>query len=267
MTAPGFDWSAGRYEHTAAQLLPVAQLTVERAEPLAGRQVVDVGCGTGNAALLAAARGAHVLGVDPATRLLEVARARAAEQRVDATFLEGEAARLPVADATADVVVSVFAVIFVADPRGAAAELARVLAPGGRLLLTAWLPGGAISQANRIAQEALLRVTGRPPGPPPFAWHEADALDALFAPHGLSFAVEEHELAFTAASPDDYLDREWANHPLAVAGRAILEQHPDVAATVRDEARAALAAGNEDPAAFRVTSRYVLATGRAGESR
>ena len=71
-----FDWGAGRYEETAARLEPAARVIVERAAPAAGEHVVDVGCGTGNAALLAAERGATVTGVDPAPRLLEVARGR-----------------------------------------------------------------------------------------------------------------------------------------------------------------------------------------------
>ena len=71
-----FDWGLGRYEDTAAQLEPAARAVVERAAPAAGEHVVDVGCGTGNAALLAAERGARVTGVDPAPRLLDVARER-----------------------------------------------------------------------------------------------------------------------------------------------------------------------------------------------
>jgi 2-polyprenyl-3-methyl-5-hydroxy-6-metoxy-1,4-benzoquinol methylase len=79
------DWSVGRYEHVAAQLSPAAREVVERALPTPGEWVLDVGCGTGNAALLAAARGARVVGVDPASRLLEVAQQRAAEEGLDAT--------------------------------------------------------------------------------------------------------------------------------------------------------------------------------------
>jgi SAM-dependent methyltransferase len=63
------DWGIGHYEHTAADLLPAARRLVEVAGVEAGERVVDVGCGTGSAALVAAARGAAVLGVDPATRL------------------------------------------------------------------------------------------------------------------------------------------------------------------------------------------------------
>src|SRR5262245_36034551 len=139
------DWSVGQYEDTASQLLPAAEVLVEEAALRHGERVVDVGCGTGNAALLAAARGARVTGVDPALRLLEVARERAAAEALDVTFLEGEAAALPLADGSAEVILSVFGVIFAPDAEAAAAELARVSADEGRILFTAWIPGGAIS--------------------------------------------------------------------------------------------------------------------------
>lgn len=141
LTGLRVDWGVGHYEQTASQLLPAAELLVEQAAPLAGTRVVDVGCGTGNAALLAAARGARVTGVDPALRLLEVARRRAAAAALEVTFLTGEAAALPLPDNSADVVLSVFGVIFAPDPQAAAAELARVTAHDGRILLTAWIPG------------------------------------------------------------------------------------------------------------------------------
>ena len=89
------DWSLGHYETTAEQLSPVAAVVVERAAVSPGIRVVDVGCGTGNAALLAALRGAHAIGVDPAARLLDVARVRAAEFGVRATFVQGDAASMP----------------------------------------------------------------------------------------------------------------------------------------------------------------------------
>ena len=143
------DWGLGRYETTAVALSPVAAAVVERAAISSGDRVVDVGCGTGNAALLAARLGAQTTGVDPAARLLDVARARAAESGVTATFVQGDAASIPVATASADVVLSVFGVIFAPDPVAAAAEMARVTAPGGRILLTAWIPEGAINEIGR----------------------------------------------------------------------------------------------------------------------
>ena len=88
-------------------------MAVVRAASLAaGDRVLDLGCGTGNAALLAADQGARVTGVDPASRLLDVARYRAADDGKQIEFVVGDAASLPVEDASVDVVVSVFAVIF-----------------------------------------------------------------------------------------------------------------------------------------------------------
>ena len=88
------DWSLGHYEHTATQLLPAREWRSSAAAPAAGERPLDVGCGTGNAALLAAAA-ARRHRCRPRARLLEVARRQAAADGVDATFLEGDAASLP----------------------------------------------------------------------------------------------------------------------------------------------------------------------------
>jgi SAM-dependent methyltransferase len=260
---PGtLDWSVGSYEHVAEQLLPAAREVVERAQPTPGEQVLDVGCGTGNAALLAAARGARVVGVDPASRLLEVAQDRAKAAGLDATFVSGRAEAVPLEDGRFDAVLSVFGVIF-ASPADAVAELARVTAPHGRIVLSAWVPGGAISDAVRVAQAAVRRALGAPEGPPPFAWHDPSGLAGLLSPHGFEVEVTEHPIAFTADSARDYLDEESAKHPLSVAGRAILDGSGEGDA-VRQRMLAIYEAGNEDPGGFRVTSRYVVATARRG---
>ncbi len=256
----GPDWGLGRYEDTAARLEPAARAVVERAAPAAGESVLDVGCGTGNAALLAAECGARVTGVDPAPRLLDVARKDAAARGLDARFVLGHAAALPLADGEADVVLSVFGVVFAPDPHAAAAEMARVTAPGGRIVLSAWIPSGAIHEAVRAAEEAVRNALGAPAGPPPFPWHERTALVELFAPHGFEVTLDQERLAFTAPSPQAYVD-EQEHHPLAVAGQAVLGPRGESDA-VRERMLAILAAANEDPNAFRVTSRYVVATAR-----
>ena len=183
---PRFDWGSGHYERTAAQLAPTAGVVVERAAPEASERVLDLGCGTGNAALLAAARGAIVTGVDPAARLLEVARGRAAESGLDITFALGDAAAVPMESGSVDVVLSVFGVIFAPDPVAAAAEMARITAPRGRIVLSAWLPGGAVGEVVRMARETAMAALDAPPAPAPFAWHDQDTLSGLLAPHGFS---------------------------------------------------------------------------------
>src|SRR5215207_4414967 len=79
-----------------------------------------------------------------------------------------QAAPLPVGDGEADVVLSVFGVVFASDPRAAAAEVARVTAPAGRIVLSAWIPSGAVHDAVRAAGEAVRDALGAPAGPPPF---------------------------------------------------------------------------------------------------
>lgn len=257
------DWSIGNYEHIAAQLLPAARVVVDRAAPKAGDRVADIGCGTGNAALLAAERGASVTGVDPAQRLLIVARARAAAQAADAIFEIGDAAALPIRDGEVDVALSVFGLIFAPDVSAAAAELARVIAPTGRLVVSAWVPGGAISDVARVGREAVARALDAPGGPPPFPWHEREAVEELLGPHGFSVTTEDHRLAFTAPSPREYLEADLLNHPMALAARAVLEPRGEADA-VYDRMLAIYEAANEDPAAFRVTSRYVVSTAQRG---
>jgi ubiquinone/menaquinone biosynthesis C-methylase UbiE len=252
------EWGQGRYEVVAEQLLPAAELVVERAAPLEGKSVVDVGCGTGNAALLAAEGGAKVTGIDPAQRLVDVAAAEAARRGLEADFVVGEAASIPLPDASMDVVLSVFGAIFAPDPAAAAAEMARVRAPKGRILLAAWIPQGAISRAVQLTRQTVSEVLEQPPAQPPFRWYEADALRELFQPHGLAVSVEENRISFRAPSAQTFVESEGENHPLAASARPILEQAGRV-----DELRERLLAlyeeANEDPSAFQVTSRYVIA--------
>jgi SAM-dependent methyltransferase len=255
------DWGLGRYERTAAQLAPAARVVVDQAAPGPHEHVLDVGCGTGNAALLAAARGARVLGVDPAMRLLRVARGRAAASQIDATFVTGEAASLPVASASIDLVLSVFGVIFAPDVTAAADELARVTAAGGRVVLSAWIPQGAMHDAACSARAAIAEASGAPAAPPPFAWHDREALAGLFEPHGFEVSLQPERISFTAPSPLEYLVRDYSSHPLAVAGRDILEPRGKLEA-LQARVLETLEAANEDPASFRVTSHYVIATAR-----
>ncbi|MBJ7332635.1 MAG: class I SAM-dependent methyltransferase [Solirubrobacteraceae bacterium] len=251
------DWGFGNYELTARKLEEAAHAVVAQANLRAGERIVDLGTGTGNAALLAAEAGAVATGVDPAPRLIEVATERAREAGLAATFGLGEAAAMDLPDDSADAILSVFGLIFAPDEVAAASEIARVLKPGGRLAYSAWLPTGTMAEAVGALMRGFGNASSRR-----FAWHEQEDVDELFRPYGLAVShVVEPELRFAAQSPAAYLDAELANHPLWLAGFAQLRGEDAAAADrLRDELLAIFTAGNEDPDAFAITSAYRILT-------
>jgi SAM-dependent methyltransferase len=253
------DWGLGEFEGTARQLLPAAEAAIALAGLKSGQHVVDVGGGTGNAALLAAEQpGVRVTGVDPAPRLLDVARAAAAARGLDVEFLPGDAASMPLPDGSADVLLSVFAVIFASDPRAAAAEMSRVASDHGRVVVTAWIPEGPVIQGMKMIADAVGKAGGAPGGPM-FGWHEADQVSALFRPHGFQVSGHERSIVFRAPTLEAFWQTSFLDHPLMVATKPMLEEH-GLFDEVRTSVKAALASGNESMDAFQVTSRFVVIT-------
>jgi SAM-dependent methyltransferase len=200
--APATTWGAGEYPLMAQRLRSAAKRVVERARVAPGERVLDVACGTGNAALLAAARGAReVVGVDLEPALLDVAARRARENGLDgvASWVVGDAAALPVDGGAFDAVVSVFGAMYAADQDAAARELARACRPdGGRVVLASWLPGSVMPALGN----AVAAFAGPPAaGPPPSRWGDADAVGALLAGAGLEVVSAEVE-SLVLSAPD-----------------------------------------------------------------
>jgi hypothetical protein len=103
-----------------------------------------------------------------------------------------------------------------------------------------------------------MRALGAPPAPRGFAWHDENALAGLLGPHGFTLTLSEEALTYTAPSARAWLNGESENHPLSVAGRAVLERSGEAEAAY-ERALAVLEAANEASPSFRVTSRYVVA--------
>ena len=254
---PVIDWGAGEYELTARQLAPVAGVVADAAGIGPGDRVLDVACGTGNAALAAAVRGARPVGVDQAPRLLEVAASRAAEAGVEVAWRVGDAAALPAEDGAFDAVLSVFGVIFARPPEPAVAELVRVAAPGGRIVLATWTAEGTIAGAGQLVRRAMLEhAPDLQAGPAPRDWGDPEVVTALFAAHGLRPAIETRELAFTAASPEAFADEWLDRHPMWLAARDVLGAERYGA--LREPLVAHLRAGHEGGDGFRASSRYLV---------
>ena len=154
----------------------VGELLCDEIPVYASQRVLDIGCGTGNTAMAAARRRAEVTAVDPVPKLLQVARERAAIDNFDIQWQEGAAEALPFEDASFDLALSTFGMIFSTDPAKAVAEAARVLAPGGRLVLTSWTEGGLNDRLFEATEAVLPNMAMIPVAR---AWgrvHEARAL-------------------------------------------------------------------------------------------
>ncbi len=249
------DWGDGDYAPTAAALAPAAPVVLDATGLQAGERLIDVGCGTGNALIEAARRGADAVGFDPSPRLIAEAAGHLSAAGLRGEVAVGTAEAPPPGIRPADAVVSVFGVIFSPDPPAAIRGMVAITEPGGRLALSTWLPGGAIAAAGRILRSAI------PAGHQELAeaprWHEPDWIGGLLEAAGARpLGSTEHELTFRHDSPESWFDEQEQLHPVwrAVRGRLDADAWHDV----RERSIAALREGNEDPGAFAVTSSYVV---------
>ncbi|HVN62383.1 MAG TPA: class I SAM-dependent methyltransferase [Gaiellaceae bacterium] len=187
-------WAAGDYPAIAQrQLWPVGSRIVEAAGVGPGEDVLDVACGTGNAALRAAQAGGTVIAVDLTPELFEAGRRLAAEAQVAIDWVQGDAEELPFEDESFDVVLSTFGCMFAPRHAVTAQELARVLRPGGRLGITSWTPEGGTGQLFRAVGKYL--PTPSPLAEPPLLWGSEPYVEALFAGTGVELEFERDTVA------------------------------------------------------------------------
>lgn len=168
---PAAVWSSGgaAYDEVSRGILDAIEHTINRLEPAPGMRILDVATGTGWTARRLAERDCEATGVDIATDMLADARARASARGLEIDFREGDAEALPFDDESFDAVISTFGVMFVQQPDSAAAELARVCRPGGRLALAVWTPEGNVFEMFRIIKGYMPPPDGSAP-PSPFEW-------------------------------------------------------------------------------------------------
>ena len=169
-------WSAGDFNEIGKSLMPAAEDLLRAADPSAGARVLDIACGSGNVALVAARRFCEVAGIDIAENLIARARVRAAAEGAPVDFRTGDAQALPWRDGTFDLVTSAFGIMFAPDQPKAAAEALRVCRHGGRIALANWMPEGF----GRDFFGAHARHAPPPEGAPsPLVWGTEEGVEAL----------------------------------------------------------------------------------------
>ncbi len=186
-------WALGDYDASARVFAPSADVLLRAAGVAAGMDVLDVATGTGNVALAAARAGARVTGCDLTPALLAIARARAEEDGLEVAWHEADVEALPFADASFDAVLSSFGAMFAPRPEVAAAELFRVLRPGGVAGLLSWTPEGSNGPLLAVMRDHLPQ----PPGTPrPDRWGEEAFMRTLLAPHASSVEFSRDEVVW-----------------------------------------------------------------------
>lgn len=195
-------WTSGDYAAVATRIVLIAERLCDTADLHAGWRVLDVATGSGNAAIAAARLGCSVVGVDYVPALLDRARERAAAERLDVQFLEGDAEALPFADDSFDAVTSVLGSMFAPNQERAAAELVRVCRPGGTIALASWTPEGYLGEFFRT----MARYVPPPAGvASPMQWGTEGRLVELFGDSIASLDVRERTFTFRSLSPEHWV--------------------------------------------------------------
>jgi SAM-dependent methyltransferase len=181
-------WGAGPYQGVTETITDLHRLVIERLKPQSGQRLLDLACGTGAVAELAATTGAEVVGVDIAPALIDQAKARAAERGLSIDYRVGDAEALDLEDGSFDLIASTCGVMFAPDHQAVARELARVTKQGGRVALVCWTPESGLAQMFQVMRPFQ-------PTPPPgvgnqFDWGREDYVRDLL---GDDFQLEfEH---------------------------------------------------------------------------
>ena len=194
-------WSLGDYPRVAREVLsPLGPALVSACQVDAGQRVLDVGAGSGLAAVAAAQTGASVVAVDITPHLFDAGRVLAAAAGVQLEWVEADAQALPWASAEFDVVMTCIGAMFAADQQRTADEMVRVCRSGGTIGSLAWTPDGESGALLALLASYL------PPGgaKPPTAWGDPDHVRSLFGDRVRSFTAERRSLTVEHfATPTD----------------------------------------------------------------
>ena len=195
-------WGSGDYAIVGTTLQIVGETLCEAVDLRSTHRVLDVAAGNGNATLAAARRFADVVSTDYVGSLLERGRERAQAERLPVAFQQADAEALPFADASFDIVLSTFGVMFTPNQEQAAKELLRVVRPGGKIGMANWTPESFIGKLFQLIGQYV------PPAPgvkSPSLWGKRSHLNMLFGTK-VAIAAERKIFVFRYKSPQHWID-------------------------------------------------------------
>jgi ubiquinone/menaquinone biosynthesis C-methylase UbiE len=195
-------WASGDFAVIGTTIQIVGELLCEGVDLRAGERVLDVAAGNGNATLAAARRFASVTSTDYVPALLERGQLRADAERLEVTFEVADAEALPYPDASFDVVLSTFGVMFAPEHEQVASELMRVCRPGGRIGVASWTPHGFLGQLFRVVARYVPPIPGVRS---PLLWGTEAHIQDLFT-GAARIAHETRHFAFRYRSPEHWVD-------------------------------------------------------------
>jgi ubiquinone/menaquinone biosynthesis C-methylase UbiE len=195
-------WASGDFAVIGTTLQIVGELLCEAADVGGGEKVLDVAAGNGNATLAAARRFARVTSTDYVPALLEGGRRRAEAEGLVVTFEGADAEALPYPNASFDVILSTFGVMFAPDQERAAAELVRVVRPGGRIGLASWTPEGFLGALFRVISTFVPSPAGVRS---PMAWGSKPRIVEMFARQSSAIHTERRTFAFRYRSAEHFV--------------------------------------------------------------
>jgi ubiquinone/menaquinone biosynthesis C-methylase UbiE len=258
-------WARGDYPKVADDLISgLGPVLVQACGIGPGQRVLDIGAGSGNAAIPAAETGATVVACDLTPGLLTAGRRRAASRGVELAWAEADAEALPFADDEFDVVISCIGVMFAPDHQRAASELVRVCRPEGTVGLLSWTPDGTIGRLFATFAPYVASAAQ-----PPALWGSAAYVRELFAERVQWTQMREEALPCAHFAHPRDLCEYYKQHfgPTIAAYDAVRDDPQRLAALDRDFLQFARGANRNTlgPAVYEYE--YLLACGRTRSLR
>ncbi|HET8674011.1 MAG TPA: class I SAM-dependent methyltransferase [Thermoleophilaceae bacterium] len=214
-------WSLGDYTPLARMTFPASEALADACAISAGQEVLDVAAGNGNLALVAAREGAAVVASDLTPAMVELGRDRLAEEGYDVDWQVADVEALPFEDGRFDCCASVFGAMLAPRPEVAAAEMFRVVRPGGTVGLTAWTADGFQGRVFALGNKYVPGPEGVPASSD---WAEEEVARERLGPLASSVSFSRHSIRLAWDSTDGFFEFSRNAGPTVARTRAMSDE-------------------------------------------